>query len=558
MKREPGSNSTEHNNSLWLYAAALLVVGLSALTLFMSVGGRFAGPKAFWGVWDDSLMLVRYAHNVATCHAIAWNRGAQPSYGLTSPYYFMLVVVPVSKFVTAQAVAIPVFSSLISGALFFPAMAFVVLRLIPGPIRYRLLAAAVIALAIARSADDFSQHLVSGMDTCFALLFMAVYIGLATWHSQSGTIPSALFTGLAGGLAYGVRPDLLAWTVLVPAGWILLSNQKRSPIVILASTFIVLVLELGIAAEYFHSALPLPFYAKSTQIYSGLTGYRYIAVHSLFLFLLSYWLLFLLIGLDISLDVRSWWRVASPLEKGLIAGTLIHFAYFTFWVTQIMPYAQRFYYPALPALIYLSANAVVRLLGRIPSGWAVRLSGVARPYRYAALAATALVLPVHVGELDMFGQFLHGNFASFRLMDEYKQYYRSYWFGLDHFSTLPADAVIATTEVGHVGAMNLDKVVVDIAGLNDPLFVHHRFSAAEFFQHYRPDLIYMPHPGYRAMNQDLENSPIMKSEYELIPAAKLGTQSMGIALKRDSRYYPDMRKMVLATCQERAAGECAL
>ena len=559
MNREPRPASPPVTQDVrWLSVAAFLVIALAALTIFMNTASYFIGPKVFQGIWEDSLMLVRYAHNLAKYHEMVWNAGGEHAYGLTSPYYFLLVVIPVSKYLTAQALAIPVMSSLICGVLFFIALAFLLFRFLPGPRLYRHLAIAAIAFSLARNSGDLAIHMTSGMDTYFGLLYFTIYIALARWFSLWPTVWSAILTGLFGGLAFGARPDVLAWTVLIPLIWVILVPERKLPVVMLSATIVVLVVQLAFTTYYFHSPLPLPFYAKSTQMYPGLTGYRGTAIHHFIIFLISYWLLFLLVALDCALNARRWWRDTSPLEKGLLAGIVAHMSYFLFVVTQIMPYAQRFYYPALPALIYLAANAAIRLLGGMPGDWISSLTRVAPPYRWAVIAAAVLVLPPHVGDLSTFSKFAHRDFATFDLMQEYRVYLETYWFGLDFFSTLPNDFTMATTEVGHVAALNLDKVVVDIAGLNDPLFVRHRFSADVFFQHYHPDLIYMPHPGYRAMKEDMENNSLFKADYDFIPAEKLGIQSMGIAMRRSSKYYPEMRKMVSESCAQHLAGDCSL
>ncbi len=549
------------NGSRWVSRLAFLIIASAAVSVFVDTARHFAGPQPFLGVWEDSLMLSRYAHNLATSGQMIWNPGGPPTYGLTSPYYFLSTVVPVAAFVTSKPLAIPMVASLISGLLFFVVMAITLRRLLPGPVVFRHIAMALVAIAMARSATDVATNLISGMDTCFAMLYFSIYIALLRWHSSSLTWLSATLAGFWGGLAFGARPDLLVWTMLVPLAWVLLGSRRQKSLGfgMLLVSVLVLALEIGVASVYFHSPLPLPFYAKSLQLYPGLNDYRYTGLLHIVQFLFSYWLLFVLIVLDVLVDARGWWRETSPLVKGLAAGTVVHMSYFLVGVTQIMPAAHRFYYPALPAIIFLAGCATVRLLERVPERWVVAVSQSPAPYRYAAFAIAILVLPPPPpNELSVFGALAHHNFASFDLVQECKAYLPNFWFGLDRFSALPSDATMATTEIGHVGAMNLDKTVVDLAGLNDSLFAHHRFSADVFFAHYHPDLIYMPHPGYKAMNVSLEDNPTFQRDYEWIPAAKLGPQwFMGIALSRTSKYYGEMRTIVKSVCADQLTGPCA-
>ena len=550
------------DNPRWLSRAAILIIALSALTLFTSVALYFAGPKPFFGVWEDALMLTRYAHNLIAFGKVEWNPGGQPTYGLTSPYYFLTIVMPVATFVTHNALAIPLASSMISGLLFFVSTALMLRYLLPGRLVFRHLAMALIAISVARNANAFAVHFASGMDTLFALFFFTSYIALARWHALTLTWRSAAVSAVWGGLAFGARPDLLAFTLLIPIAWVLAARDRRANrlgLLQVVVTVLVVALQLRLAAAYFHSPLPLPFYAKSLHLYADLTGFRFTAVQHFFEFVLAYWLLFLVIVLDIAVDARAWWKDSSPLVKGLLAGVLIHMTYFLLGVTQIMPEAQRFYYPELPAIIFLAGCATVRLLGRVPESWLASLSRCPKPYGIAVCAAAVLVVPpFYVGEPMQLGSLLGRHFTSFDLTQEYRAYLSNYWFGLDRFSNLPSNLVMATTEVGHVGAMNLDKTVVDIAGLNDPLFVHQRFSADQFFAHYHPDLIYMPHPGYRAMKSSLETNPTFQRDYQYFPAETLGAETMGVALSRSSPSYEQMRNIVADVCAEKRAGSCTL
>ncbi|WP_437649350.1 hypothetical protein [Sorangium sp. So ce362] len=146
-----------------------------------------------------------------------------------------------------------------------------------------------------------------------------------------------------------------------------------------------------------------------------------------------------------------------------------------------------------------------------------------RRFGLAALAATAGVLALHLGVAKLYlstplataGKDLAGAVAANRLghFNLVKHGSTSgpqkYWFAIDRVSTLPDDLVMATTEVGMLGAMNLEKTIVDLAGLNDRRFALEPFSADRLFEAYKPDLIYMPHPHYVKMIDDLGAHPEM-------------------------------------------------
>jgi hypothetical protein len=91
--------------------------------------------------------------------------------------------------------------------------------------------------------------------------------------------------------------------------------------------------------------------------------------------------------------------------------------------------------------------------------------------------------------------------------------------------------------------MNPDKNIVDLVGLNEAEFAQHGFSTEHLFGTYRPDVFYMPHPHYTAMNAAIRSHPEFISGYEVFSAEDLDA-AMGVALRRDGRYYSQLRKML--------------
>ncbi len=75
------------------------------------------------------------------------------------------------------------------------------------------------------------------------------------------------------------------------------------------------------------------------------------------------------------------------------------------------------------------------------------------------------------------------------------------------------------------------------------MIAHNGFSTDSFFQSYQPDLIYMPHPDYREMSQQINADPYFKDHYELFSSSDLST-TMALALNKDSEYYERMLQIV--------------
>src|SRR5579875_1266864 len=74
-----------------LRLALRIVFFLSLLTVAMGLASMLLGSGPFWGIWEDSFMLVRYANNLLHGHGLIWNPGGAHTYGLTSVFYIFPV-----------------------------------------------------------------------------------------------------------------------------------------------------------------------------------------------------------------------------------------------------------------------------------------------------------------------------------------------------------------------------------------------------------------------------------------------------------------------------------
>ncbi|WP_437602038.1 hypothetical protein WMF28_10480 [Sorangium sp. So ce590] len=203
---------------------------------------------------------------------------------------------------------------------------------------------------------------------------------------------------------------------------------------------------------------------------------------------------------------RAWWSACSAFDKGVLAATLLCLAFSWLFVVAIMGYSQRFYYAPLPGLIYLACRSAARLVRTLSDAVGQPAPTVMPVAAVAALAILWLHLstPLATAGKDLAGAVAANRLGHFNLVKHGSTSGpQKYWFALDRVSTLPDDLVMATTEVGMLGAMNLEKTIVDLAGLNDRRFALEPFSADRLFEAYKPELIYMPHPHYVKMIDDL-------------------------------------------------------
>ena len=509
----------------WLTAATFL----ACLVLAIGLASPLLGPEPT--VWDDAYMFGRYAHNLVTHGALSWDPGDEPTYGLTSPF-FLLVVVPVRALLTDEPLRAALLSSLVAGVAFFALIAALVRTTLGGDAVARRAVIALAVLPLAGSARMLGAHLTSGMDTTFAMASLAGWLLLVIRGS------SAWATGLAGGLAFGIRPDLCLYTVGVPLSMAALAPDpvaRRRALTMLTLTVAVIALLMTAAWIYFGTALPLPFWVKGTAYYDESMRVLYVPVRSkmLLAFARGCWPLLAAI-------VAGAWAVGrrvTGLEAGVLLATLALIVYYLFFALQIMPMEARFYQPVLPALVWLGCRGLVEAHRANPRAL----------QRVAPLLIVAALLLATVPAARTLAAVARGetHVAPLSIHESYRALERD-WFGLESFSRLPDDLVIATTEVGHVAALNPGKSIVDLSGLNDTGLALGRTSVHELLDRRRPDLVYVPHDDYRRLRAEILDDPGFTDGYEYFPPETLGPYWLGVALRRGSRHYAAMREITAA------------
>ena len=527
---------------IWL--GTLGCLGVVALMVLWKLSGFHA--------WDDAYMFVRYADNLLAEGKLAWNPGGEATYGLTSPLY-LLVVVPFRLLAPGNAALAIVGSSLLSGAAF---LALLVLLLATQTHASPLGRRALVLLglfAVAVAMYHMLTHFVSGMDTLFALAYLTAYIVLAKWHERAPSGARAVLVGVLGGLAYFVRPDLMLYAALVPLAALAFgptARHRKHALLIGAITAGVLAGQMAFAHLYFGTALPLPFYAKSLTLYGPAirAKHRLTPVVQLAQYAVSFWFPLLLIAVDFLVNLRNREDRRAPVDLGLLVATVLFVAYYLGFVLQIMYMGARFYYPTLPAILFLAAQSAARLTRRLLPGAPERVARLPRGLCWlaAGLLLYTLLPPARVAFEKLQAARGQGRFARFSLADDYDRNHRGYWFALDTLSTLPDDVVLAATEIGRPGVLNPTKTIIDLTGLNDTRVARQGFDAASLLDVQKPDLIYMPHPDYTEMAARLVGHPTFARLYEHFTAEQLSEHAgmkveMGVALRRDSPRYAEMR-----------------
>ncbi|MEW5871908.1 MAG: hypothetical protein AB1894_21750 [Chloroflexota bacterium] len=540
-----------------------VVYALIIVSCFIVIGFRVGSHFSANYLWDDAYMFSRYADNLISTGKISWNPGGEPTYGLTSPLY-LIVVTPLRLLFPDNVGLAVILSSCVCG--------FTFLLLLPVLLHFSTkvnlvskVVTALVFISFTSSSVSLPIHFTSGMDTTFTLAYITMYLCAAVWWERSNSRKGSLVVCLLGGITFLVRPDLLLYTIFVPFMVLILGTSKSLKIrggLILGATLILLGIQIFFTTYYFKSPLPLPFYAKSTRLYGAFiyTLYRSTALNELLAFIISYRFplsIMVVVGVPTLVYKRQW--LLTPVETGVFVATALFLIYYSFFVLQIMYYGQRFYYPVLPAIVLLVSryfeHAFIKTRLCLSNNLAKSIQeGSPKVFLAVSLLLLAtLLLPIQVEAFwELRSVWKSHKFAAMDVAEVYKEGRSHIWIALDDFSNLPDDLVIATTEIGQVAALNPNKTVVDLAGLNETYFAHNGFSASWLFLRYGPDLIYMPHPHYKEMIKEIERSPSF-SNYEYFPPESLGlinTSSgfhpyfLGIALRKDSKYYGVMLEII--------------
>ena len=531
---------------------ALRVLG-GAFAIGVTLAALLASVRALRAVhvgtlWDDAYIFQRYASNVLAEHRVSWNLHGEPTYGMTTPA-FLAVTAPILAVFRSKPALSAALASAIPGFVFLGLLGYLLLRHADVPRAPRRAALGLVALVVALS--NTPDHFASGMDTTFGLAFAVVYLIAANRLSGAPSRARAVTLGVLGGLVYWVRPEMLLYSTLVPAALFALGGDRavrRAGAEALVVTALILGVELGICQIYFGSALPLPFYAKATGLYGPHIAqvYRGVTTVELLAFLGGYWPLFAVVLLDAVVFARVRSAMGSPphttaFERGLQAATLLFIAYHWLLVIPVMHYASRFYQPTVPALAFLAARALGRFHRVFERAWGAD-EGRLAPVAAAAVAFLAYQAgtPLMIQGKDFFVAIKDRRWPELDLSRHAAtEGPQGYWYAIDRFMKLPDDLVIATTEVGIPSMMSPKKTIVDIAGLNETEFAKKPFSAERLFARYEPDLIYMPHSVYPAMNKAILAAPQFEG-YDFYPRAELRTKDFGLAIRRDSKHYAAM------------------
>lgn len=519
--------------------AACIQIGIHVAHAFMRE------PMA----WDDAYMFARYLYHWQHHGVLAWNAAEGPVYGLTELLYVLPVFIA-SRFISFDTPGLMVqMASVGSGILFLLLLVVLVWRVVRGDATRKLAVLFVVFVGLA-SHESLGAHFASGMGTTFAMAYLTAYLLVVDAFVRRPDRAWMAVVAVWGGFAYFVRPDMLLFTTIVPLVLFLFAkdaHMQRRAFWLGIIMGGVIVLQMAFAAVYFGSALPLPFYAKSTGIYDAYYENRYapIPAQDLGRYLQANLFYLVVMGAGVLVNVGQWRQRVGLVERGYMAALIGYIAYYLFFVLQVMHYYERFYYPTLPVIILLVILSASVLLDRIAQSvdWQRSLS-VAYPVGAMALVLAVLIsawMP-HVSAIQHHPEPI----IQIKTRNQLAWIYTRVWFEVQHVAQISDDMVIATSDVGLPGIANYNWTVVDLASLNQTAFIYDGFSSELLLDGYQPDLIYMPGPHYEDLSQVILADADFAADYDFYPASQIGNYT-DVAIRRDSPYYARMREIIQAT-----------
>ena len=275
--------------------AGMAVLFCLYAALFIAHTSFVIGGNRYYSLFDDAMVSMRYAENLAQGHGLSWNADGEPVEGYTNflwvIYMSLFHLLPIAKSKISLFVQI-------SGALFLLANLIFVKKvseqIIGGNPFYSL--SAVLLTAFYLPLNNWSLQ---GMEVGLLVLIVSASIWLALKGLESGDFSVWPYALLGVGIL--VRPDMALIYLIVWLGLILGNRTQRSKNVLvgLAIFFLLLLGQTAFRFWYYHDALPNTYYLKMTgyplllrMARGALVTWQFVSRMNVALFLLPFAILF--------------------------------------------------------------------------------------------------------------------------------------------------------------------------------------------------------------------------------------------------------------------------
>lgn len=456
-----------------------LAPALAFYAAFVDRSGFRIGHKLYFSLFDDAMISMRYAANLAHGSGLVWNPNQHPVEGFTNPLWTLWMAVlhllPVGQAKISLAVTA-------SGALLLLATA-----LVAGELA-RTLGAGEVAARMCVVATSLTYPLVywtlRGMETGLAA-FVVAYAALQAVRCDRGFERRRVLT-LAAAVSAGV---LTRMDLVIPLAVIALYASATSPrgsrrrVAILAFGALVVTTGAETIARLVYYGLPFPntYYLKVVGVPLSVRASR--GVVALLIELASELLLPTVVAAAFVFGLRRTFRRRNAERHALLlaavfASACAYSVYVGGDAWEWMGYANRYITVALPLLTVL---VVLAVQARIESPSTVRL---------ALGVAIALLIPMNA--LGFYRWTLHN--AVYVDADAYATRY-----GLELRKVTTPDTTIAVVWAGAI-AYFADRPAVDLLGKSDHVIAerpsrrpfwpgHSRWDYAYSIRDLKPDIV---------------------------------------------------------------------
>ncbi|HYJ78656.1 MAG TPA: hypothetical protein VEW03_03565 [Longimicrobiaceae bacterium] len=239
-----------------LLAAAFVAYALAFVwrTSFVIDGERY------FSLFDDAMISMRYARNLAEGHGLVWNPGGQRVEGITNPLWTLwmalLHLLPVRESKLALLVQLTGVGALAANLY--------VVRQIALRVSAGSRAVALGAVLLTATYLPLNNWTLQGMEVGVLALLVSGAVLLVLRALEAGTFPWGAY--LALGIGTWVRPDAVVPLVAVWAflAWTDRPRRRRHLAVGLAALLFFVGAQTGLRLWYYGEALPNTYYLKMT------------------------------------------------------------------------------------------------------------------------------------------------------------------------------------------------------------------------------------------------------------------------------------------------------
>lgn len=336
----------------------------------------------YFSLFDDDMISMRYAANLAHGDGLIWNPGGERVLGFTNPLWVLYMaafhLLPISAAKVSLCIQI-------SGALFL-LLNLLVVRAISKELMPGSWSAAVVAMALTAFYGPLNNWSLQGTEVSILTLVVSVSVWLALLVDKSEAPAAPVYLLL--GISTLIRPDmvifsgalLLAMAAMHPNQW------QRHLILGGAIVMAFLIAQVTFDFSYYGEALPNTYYLKMTGFPLLLRIRRGIVVAILFL------IPWIPIAAAYSLNGVGKWPPRAWLLAAAIAAQLAY----SIWVGgdawEWYGGSNRYVSIAMPLVFILSAVGIENLAARIAKSIASAPNGLIASLTTTTLAAVFLIL----------------------------------------------------------------------------------------------------------------------------------------------------------------------